>query len=189
METPDIILIILSVLTTLFTVLGMQFKNMTYILISQLASNTFLMLQYVIQGGISQGGVVIVAIVQTVISFILTKKNKDFPIYLTAIFMVLFAVVTAIYYKGPLDIVTCVAVWCFAIAIVQKKSRICRAFSAMNVILWLIYDFGSASYSAAATHIVVILFTVVAIIRLDLGEWRDILAGLFAKKSKGTKND
>ena len=178
----DVILIILSVLTTAFTVCGMQFKNMNYILITQIISNSLLMAQYAINGGISAAGVVIVAIVQTIISFILTKKGIDFPYYLTAIFMVLFLVVTIIYYSGPFDIVSCVAVWCFAIAIVQKRSWICRAFSVCNVGLWLVYDFGTESYSAVLTHVVVITFIIVGIIRLDIPEWRALLAGLKKKK-------
>ena len=179
-----ILLAILGALTTLFTVAGMQFKNMNVILITQIISNSLLMSQYIIEGGFSAGGVVIVAIVQTVISFVLTRKGIDFPVWLTAIFMVAFLVVTVIYYKGPLDILTCVAVWCFALAIIQKNSRICRAFSVANVTLWLIYDFGSASYSAAVTHIVVIAFLIVGICRLDLKEWGEVFAKLFKKDAK-----
>lgn len=184
MEPMQITLLVLSVLTTLATVCGMQFKNMYYILISQLVSNTLLMLQYLFQDGISQAGIVIVAIVQTLISFILSTKNIEFPVWLTGVFMAAFVVVTVIYYKSPLDIVTCVAVWCFAIAIVQKKSWICRTFSALNVILWLIYDFGAAAYSAAATHLVIICFTAVAIIRLDRADWKAFIRSIFGKKSK-----
>ena len=100
--------------------------------------------------------------------------------------MVAFLVVTVIYYKGPLDILTCLAVWCFALAIVQKNSRICRAFSVANVALWLIYDFGSQSYSAAVTHIVVIAFLIVGICRLDLREWREVFVSLSKKNAKNS---
>jgi hypothetical protein len=179
----DWIDIVLAIFTTLFTVCGMQFKNMNYILASQLASNTLLMLQYLFKGGISAAGVVIVAIVQTVISFVLSRMNKDFPVWLTGIFMIAFAVVTAIYYKNALDLITCAAVWCFAIAIVQKRSWICRAFSALNVSLWLVYDILSTTYSAVVTHAVIIVFIAVGIIRLDLGEWKSFLSRIFGKKN------
>ena len=183
MQPIDVILIVLSVLTTAFTVCGMQFKNMNYILITQIISNSLLMAQYAINGGLSAAGIVIVAIVQTIVSFILTKKGIDFPYYLTGIFMVLFLVVTIIYYTTPFDIVSCAAVWCFAIAIVQKNSRICRLFSVFNVGLWLIYDFGTASYSAVVTHIVVITFIIVGIIRLDIPEWRGVFDRLFKRNN------
>ena len=162
---------IIAVFTTLFAIAGMQFKDMRVIIVSQIAANGLLAAQAILGGTASASGIIFLGIVQTVISFIFTAKKKDFPMWLTLIFVVGFTVITVIYFTNAFDILTCVAAWFFAIAIVQKNSAVCRLYSAINVALWLIYDI-FVMPSGMINHTIILCFIIVAIIRLDRAEWR-----------------
>ncbi len=178
--------LIISLLTLLFAVVGIQFKNMKIIIISQLLSNGLLAAQCIIGGTLSSGGVVILATVQTVISFIFAYKKKKFPTWLTCVFILGFTAVALISFfspsipSTPFDFITMVAAWFFAIAMVQEKSWICRIFSTANLILWLIYDIIVLPYNII-THVVIIVFNVIAILRNDREEWKSLWNKLLKK--------
>jgi hypothetical protein len=186
MQPIDVILIVLSVLTTAFTVCGMQFKNMKWIILCQILSNFLLGLQCIIGGTISTGGVVMLATVQTVLSFALNYKKIPFPAWLTVSFMVGYSAITVIGFlspsvaSSPFDLITMVAVWCFAISIVQEKSWICRFFLALNVSLWLIYDFAVLP-SAALNHIIILSSIFFAMVRNDRADWKSFLRQFLRK--------
>ena len=186
MDSTHIALII-SIFTTVAAVAGMQFKSMKYVIVSQLLANGLLGLQYILEGRINAGGIVFLAIVQTVVGFILTYKKIDFPVWLTIIFIVGYTAVAIIGYTSPFDILSCVAVWFFAIGIVQKRSSICRACSAINTILWLIYDIALAP-SGIVTHSVILVFIIVGIIRLDRGDWAAAFRKIASKLGLSKKN-
>ena len=170
MEANEIIALIISIFTTLFAVAGMQFKSMKVIIVSQLVSNSLLGAQYILEDQLSASGIVMVAILQTAISFVFNHKKKAFPVWLTAFFCVAFAVVSIVYYQSAWDLLPLCAVWFFAWAMVQKNSAVCRALSFFNITLWLTYDIFNAP-SAILTHAVILAFIVVGIIRQDRAEW------------------
>ncbi|MBR2019181.1 MAG: YgjV family protein [Clostridia bacterium] len=179
-QNNEIIALIISIFTTLFAVAGMQFKSMKVIIVSQLLANTLLGVQYVLEDRLSASGIVMIAIVLTIISFVFSYKKMDFPIWLVIVFCVGFAVVSVLSYQNAWDILPLVAVWFFAWAMVQKNSAVCRILSLCNVLLWLIYDIALAP-SAILTHAVIIVFTVVGIIRQDRKEWAAFFKKIFGK--------
>lgn len=178
---------VISIFTTLFAVCGMQFKNMKVIIFSQLVSNGLLAAQCIIGGTMSTGGVVILGTVQTAISFVFAYKKVKFPAWLTLLFMAGFTAVTVIGFispdikSSPFDLLTMVAAWFFAVAMVQEKSWICRGFSMANLALWLTYDI-IVLPSGIITHVIIIGFTVVSIIRNDREEWSSVFNKIFGKK-------
>ena len=170
MDTNETIALIVSIFTTLFAVAGMQFRNMKHILVSQLLANSLLGVQYILEDQLSASGIVMVAILQTAISFVFSYKKKVFPIWLTLIFCVAFTGVSILSYQSLWDIRPLAAVWFFAWAVVQKNSAICRILSFCNTTLWLTYDIFNAP-SAILTHTVILAFIVIGIIRQDQAEW------------------
>lgn len=177
----EILAYILGVFTTAFAVASMQFKNMKLVLLFQLICNSTLTAQYVLEDRVSVSGVVILAVIQTVVRFFFDSKGKPFPVWLTCVFIAGFTAVSLIMMSTPFDLITCVAVWFFAICIVQKKSSRARICSCINTILWLIYDILCAP-SAIFTHAVILVFVVVGIIRLDREEWKEFLGKIRGKQ-------
>ena len=84
-ENPDYII---SVFVLIFTVAGMQFKKMRFVLTSLAMANVLLALQCIVGGTVSTGAVVILATVQTVVCFDLNEKKIKVPKWLTVLFMV-----------------------------------------------------------------------------------------------------
>ncbi len=184
MGALEVISLIFGVFSTVLTIFSMQCKRMNYVLALQLFSNSFLVAQYVIEGAVSAIGVALLAIAQVVVSFILMRKEISFPLWLTALFMAGYAGVTAVLYTSAVDLISCAAVWFFAVSIVQKSSAACRAFSAVNCLLWLTYDIFAAP-TAIITHAVISTFVIVGIIRLDRAEWRAFFCRVLGKKRSG----
>ena len=174
---------IIAIFTTFFAVAGMQFRNMRIILVSQLLSNGLLALQCILGGTASAGGIVFLAIAQTVVSFIFNTKNKRFPVALTLVFMVGFTAITVIYFSTPFDLLTMVAAWFFALAVVQERSHICRLYSLINTVLWLIYDVFMMP-SGMVNHSVIAVLIAVSIIRLDRGEWKQFFSRIRKEKNE-----
>ena len=174
---------IIGIFNTIFAVASMQFKNMKFVLLFQLICNSLLTIQYVLEGRISVSGVVVLAVVQTIIRFFFDRKKKPFPVWLTFVFILLFTIVSIVMMKSPYDLITCVAVWFFAIFVVQKRSSVARFCSFMNVLLWLVYDVLCAP-SAVLTHTVILIFVLVGIIRLDRKDWKSFFANLGKKKCR-----
>lgn len=185
---PEHIALIISIFTTISSVAGMQFKNMKYVIISQLIANSLLAVQYIIDGTVAAGGIVFLAIIQTIIGFVYTHKGISFPLWLTLVFIGGYTALTIITYTNPFDLVSLVAVWCFAFAIIQKNSAICRILSLTNATLWLTYDIACAP-SAIITHAVIVVFIIIAIVRLDRAEWRVIATKLKNKLSSSKKGE
>ena len=182
-ENPDYII---GIFVLIATVLGMQFKSMRYIIICQLLSNVLLGMQCIVGGTVSTGGVVFLAAIQTAISFFCNYKKIRFPLWLTLSFMAGFSVITVIGFISPaiesslFDLVTMVAVWFFALSIVQERSWLCRLFLGINVSLWLIYDIFILP-SAALNHAIILASILFSILRNDREEWK-IFLRRFSKK-------
>lgn len=189
-ENPDYII---GVFVLIATVLGMQFKSMRYIIICQLLSNVLLGLQCIVGGTVSTGGVVFLAAAQTAISFLFNYKGKKFPLWLTLSFMAGFSAITVIGFispaiaSSPFDLVTMVAVWFFALSIVQEKSWICRLCLAVNVSLWLIYDIFILP-SAAFNHAIILSSIFFSILRNDRGDWKEFFSRFSKRSSDGGTN-
>ena len=186
-ENPDYII---GAFVLIATVLGMQFKNMRYIIICQLLSNALLALQCIVGGTVSTGGVVLLATVQTAVSFVYNSKGIKFPLWLTLSFMAGFSAITVIGFvspsiaSSPFDLVTMVAVWFFALSIVQERSWICRFCLAINVSLWLIYDVVILP-SGVLNHAIILASIFFSIFRNDREEWKAFFRRVSRKNSSG----
>ncbi len=178
---------IIAVFTTIFTVAGMQFRNMRVILVSQLIANSLLATQCIIGGTSSAGAIVFLSIAQTVVSFVYNSCGKRFPVPLTISFMAGFTAITIIFFSTPFDILTLIAAWFFAICIVQEHSYICRFCAFSNTCLWLIYD-AFVMPSGLINHTVVGILIFATIIRLDRKEWKNVFARLKKTKKSTEKN-
>ena len=65
----------ISVVTCVLAVITMQFKSMRGILIGQTIVNLTSVLTYVLLGGLSGAGICFVAILQSIVMYILNVKN------------------------------------------------------------------------------------------------------------------
>lgn len=163
---------IVGILIPVFAVLSLQCKNMRLLLALQIISNGLLMLNFALLDAWSGALTAILATVQTIIIFIFRVSNKKIPVFVIILFMASFITGTIITYTRPLDIIPCVAAFIFVFSIIQTKASVCRVYSLLNTILWIIYDIGSGAWTTIITHVLLLGSAIVGIMRHDIGKKR-----------------
>ena len=165
---------IVGVFVTIAAVISMQFKSMKNILAGQVVANLLLMLNCVLLSAWAGAGTGIIATVQTIVNYGFKSKDKKIPVSLTVFFMILYVASSFFTYKGIADILPLIASLIFAVAIMQEKASVCRLLSLGNSALWLIYDICIMAYTTTLTHGILLVSVIVAIIRLDIKEWKKV---------------
>ena len=158
----------ISVLTALVAVLMMQFKQMRWILAGQIAANLLTAATYLLLGGLSGAGICLLAIVQSVVMFVYAQKQKKPHLAVILLFIALYIACSAYYYASPIDICSALAAVCFALSVVQQRPAASRFFYAINPLCWLIYDLYTRAYGNFIMHVVILISTVWAFVRIDL---------------------
>ena len=152
---------VLGLIVSLIVILSMQLKNVRHILVCQLLINGIGALTYVLQDGFSGCGIYLVALVQTVVYFILRVKKISAPAWLAALFAVLFVLCSA-------DIISAVAALTCALGIAQNKPSNYRICMLLNGLIWMAYDITLGAYTMIISHAVTFLSAGIGIVRLDL---------------------
>ena len=168
---------IISVLTTVTAVLSMQFKGVKPILICQILSNLFCATTFVLLGAYSGCVICLVAIVQCLIVFAYDVKKVKPPLWIIVTFILLYVAVSAVLFQSFADIFSAMGAVFFAIGMVQKKSSATRRWYFASPICWIVYDLFSAAYGNILTHGIIFVSTLLAIVRLDLPEYKQMLIG------------
>jgi len=161
----------IGLLTTVIVVISVQFKNVRWILISQIILNLLVSLNYALLGGLSGAWICILATVQTTLMFFIDKYCTENPDrirnLLLPFFVAGYIIGTVIVYQSWHDIVSCVCAILFVLAIVQKDSSRYRKFIILNAILWIIYDIATMAYTSILTHGLEVVSIVIAMLRMD----------------------
>jgi uncharacterized membrane protein (UPF0136 family) len=170
MELNTIISYGLSVLTAISAILSMQFKNIKYILITQITGNLLAAFSYFFLPEADAGfAVSIIAVIQSIVMFFYDRKKKTPHILITLSFIAAF-LFFSLYQKTDniLNYLPAAAAVCFAIAITQTKANRFRIFGLINSTLWIIYDVCLPIPSAnVLVHAGIAVSTVIGMIRLD----------------------
>lgn len=158
----------ISIVMALFALASMQFKNLKMVLACQIVSNVLCASTYFLLGGFSGAGICLIAILQSVVYFILNYKKIEPPLYVAIIFVCLFIGCSVVYYKSPIDLLSAGAAICFAISMAQKSSAKARIVYLLNPIFWTVYDIFTLAYVNTFIHGAIFVSTLFAIIRLDI---------------------
>ena len=164
----------IGVVTTVVAIMCLQLKNMTAILICQLAANTLAALSYLFNSeGLSGVGISIIAVVQALVMFFYDKKGKRPHWILTALFITAYAgytvgVAVIEHSFSPFVFLPMMAAVCYALAIVQKKPSLYRIFGMINPIFWIVYDASINHPANFIMHTCILISAISGIIRLDI---------------------
>lgn len=159
---------VLGLLTTIIALVGVQFKNINHILISQILTNLLSALVFGLLGGFSGAWICVVAIVQTVTMFCFNRRStgsKKSRSVLAAGFCLVYVLGTAYFFRGWGDLVSGTCAVLFALAVVQENSDKFRGLFLVNGLLWMVYDLSTGAYTNLLTHGMSVGSTVVAMVR------------------------
>ncbi|MBQ1947214.1 MAG: YgjV family protein [Clostridia bacterium] len=160
----------ISILTALVAVFMVQFKTMEKILVGQIMANVLTASTYFLLGGFSGAGICFIAILQSVIMFLLAKKEKQVKLPVILVFVGLYLVCSFLYYSSFVDVFSALAAVCFAFSIAAKNPKLSRRWYVLNPICWMIYDIATKAYGNFIIHAVVFISTFSAILRLDINK-------------------
>lgn len=163
---------IIGILITVSSVIGMQFKDMKWVLMGQIVSNLLTALNLALLGGLSGAGICITATVHTVTVFLLKMKNRKFPAEMSIVFAAVYTLCSIAAYKSAFDILALVAALIYAMSVIQPRSSVCRIYLLINSLLWIIYDLSIGAYTTIITYVILITSIVIAMIRIDVKEWK-----------------
>ena len=162
----------ISVLTTVFAVLSMQFKGMRAVLLCQLLCNLFCASSYILLGAYSGSIICLIAIFQCLAIFAYNAKGNQPPRVLLLVFIACYVAASAFLFQSFADLFSAMGAVFFAIGMVQKKASAARLWYVANPVCWMVYDLFSMAYGNLITHGIILLSTVIGIIRLDLPAYR-----------------
>lgn len=157
----------ISVITAIIAAVMMQCKSLKLILLGQLATNLLVAISYILLGGLSGGGICLIAIAQATVMFFYNQKEKKPHWWVLAIFIAAYVACSAIYYQSFIDIFPAIAAVCFAVSITMSTPFLSRVWYIFNPIAWMVYDIATLAYGNLIIHAIVFISTAVALIRVD----------------------
>lgn len=138
-------------------------------------------ISYILLGGLSGGGISLIAIVQSIVMFFYAQKKKKPHGWVLAVFVLSYIACSAVYYKSFIDIFPALSAVCFAISITMPTPFLSRVWYLFNPVCWVVYDIATQAYGNLLIRFVVFTSTLVALIRID-----DIFGLKKRKKAEAT---
>ena len=144
-------------------------QNMKKILFFVFCGNILVAVSYLFGGsGINGAASCFLGGAQAIINYFFDSKNKPLPKWLVAIYALSFIVLNlAVGGFSAIGILAIVASLTFIMCIGQKSGAKYRFWTIVNNVLWCLYDIFSKSFGALATHIPLMIFTIVGMIIHD----------------------
>ena len=152
----------MNTLALVFSVIGtvcicipplLKGKNMKWILFFISTACTFVALSYILTGAFNGAVSSGISAIQTIINYFFEKKNKPIPVWLTAVYALVFTVANLIAYSRPVDILVMLACLTFVMGIGQKTGKKYRVWTLFNAGCWIVYDLVSGSSGPFTTHL------------------------------------
>ena len=163
---------VISVFTTASAVLSMQFKGMKPVLVCQIISNLMCAATFLLLGGLSGMAICSVAILQCIVVFACNVKGIKPPLPILLGFIGAYVVCSLVFFQSFVDVFSAMGAVFFAIGMAQDKASAARRWYLANPVCWLIYDVFTMAYGNVLTHAILFFTTLLAIVRLDLPEYR-----------------
>lgn len=166
----DLIFIIaqgFGIVACIFSVISMLSKNITGALIFQMLGNIAIAINFGMVDGISGAVVCIIGTIQTLVMFLMRKKEIEPKGWLIGLFLIAYITAAVVMYSKWFDVLSGIAAVTFAVAVAQKKTSNYRMIMLVNSCLWIVFDFCAGAYTAIITHGIILASIIVGMIGLD----------------------
>lgn len=157
----------ISVLNAFVATFSAQLKNMKTILAAQIIMNLLAAVTCFLLGGFSGVGISIIAVVQTIVMYFYSMKDKKPHVAVTALFVVVYILNSVITFSSIFDIFPTLAAVSFALSVAQRSSKAYRLVGIWNPLFWLVYDVYIDAYANIVLHSCIFISMLIACIRLD----------------------
>lgn len=158
---------IVGFVTCITAAISMLSKKMSTALIFQVVGNILVTLSFWLLGTISASIVCIIATIQTLVLYILGKKNIEPKSWFLPMFIVAYLAAVIFTYKSPIDLLSVVTALSFCIGVSQKEPSKYRKIMTLNSCAWIVLSFLTRAYTNILTYTVILISIIVGMIKYD----------------------
>ena len=169
-ETAYLIAQLVSIVTGVLAIILMQLKNMKTILLFQIIVNLLAASNYLLLGGDTGALVSALAIIQSVVMFLYSRKKVKPHTVVVVLFIAAYLACSTyniVVSHDPLELLPACAAVCFSVSLVQERPEIFRIWGALNPAFWSPYDLCTRSHVMFFVHLGILISSIVAMIRVD----------------------
>lgn len=160
---------ILGIMAVIAFLLSFQFKTRRSIILVNLTSRIFYILQYIFLGAFEGA---ILDFIGLVSSFIARNKEKEYIANYYKGFIISINIILLIagilVYENIFSLFAMIGIFFEIMALFFTKEKNIRILSLISAPFWLVYNFANAAYGSAVGCVLVIVSIVIAMFRLDL---------------------
>jgi hypothetical protein len=152
-----------GIITLILYVVSMQMKKKENLLILQISSNIFFVLQCILTNALTGTALVSLAIARGVVFFIYKKRELNPSIITLLVFK--FAIITSTIFawEGIISLFAFFANINNLSAQWQDNMKLLRILTISGCILWMIYQFHAGLYAAMVTEVCIIISSIAAL--------------------------
>jgi hypothetical protein len=150
-----------------------QIKQKKYILLGFMTMNLLFAINFILLQSYSGAIISFISAIQTLINYVLEKKEIPFPKWLIPVYLVVSFVCGMATYQSFVDILPVTGSILYTLSIIQKKEKNLRRITLANTILWLIYDLLVMAYSSAISEVFFLTSNLIAIYRYDIRKQKE----------------
>lgn len=162
---------VIGIVTAIIAIGCVQFKDERVILLGNCVSNILTATTCILLGGLAGAWICLVASVQTLLVFLINKKDVETARkgrrIIFIVFNIIYIVGTIITFQGWVDLAVLGCALLYTTSIIQENSSKMRTVIIGNLVLWVIYDFAIGAYTNMITHGMSLISTLTAKLRLD----------------------
>jgi len=159
---------LIGMLALIIIVISYQFDDRKKLVFLQFFSGIFFSVHFLMLGAYTGGIINIVGVIRAAIYFYKGKypwsSSVTWPIAFSAV-SVIIGVVT---WQNMLSLLPALAFICTSIALWTQNTKLTRIFCLSSSVLFIFYNFASASYSGVITEAIAICSLLIAFIRFDI---------------------
>jgi hypothetical protein len=144
---------IFGLLTLTFSVVSVQMKKRTNILLLFAIAGAFAAVAYWFLGAYNGLALDAIGVVATIFGLVLARKNKMLPKWSLVAFAILSIAIWAIFYTSPIDLAVLVAQIIYFGALAFKKPNLVRVMMMLNMLCWLVYNASVGAYANVANNL------------------------------------
>lgn len=170
----DMIPHILGGISLIIWVISLQLTQKYKMLFLQLISNILYGIQYAMLGLLSAASMNLVSTVRCYIFGQNSRKNKETPLFLLVLFVMIIIFLAILNCKTLLDTVPIIAALLFTVSSWQKSTRVICIFCLLAAICLSIYNFIVGAYINLGGNLFEISSAIIAIIRSYLRKESDV---------------
>ena len=138
------------------------------VLIYKIFSTALYALQYLILGALSAVVTNIIGVIRDYILYRYAKENKEVPILILYIYIIIVLVSGVFTFNGLISILPILLSILTTYSVWQNNLKKYRGITVIIIILWTIYNFAVNAYANAIGNIFSLIIAIIAIIRFDI---------------------